>query len=111
MQKKAKSRLTEFLFVSICLIGAAASIWKFSQILNESLVKDEEPIANITFKWKVAQRQFLDDLLWDRLQQMSPVYNGDTIRTAPASEATIYFTDGNIIQLTTNLTNHRGHTR
>ena len=102
MQKKAKSRLTEFLFVSICLIGAAASIWKFSQILNESLVKDEEPIANITFKWKVAQRQFLDDLLWDRLQQMSPVYNGDTIRTAPASEATIYFTDGNIIQLTTN---------
>ena len=102
MQKKAKSRLTEFLFVSICLIGAAASIWKFSQILNESLVKDEEPIANITFKWKVAQRQFLDDLLWDRLQQMSPVYNGDTIRTAPASEATIYFTDGNIIELTTN---------
>lgn len=102
MQKKAKSRLTEFLFVSICLIGAAASIWKFYKILNESLIKDETPIANITFKWKVAQRQFQDDLLWDRLQQMSPVYNGDTIRTAPASEATIYFTDGNIIELTTN---------
>lgn len=102
MQKKAKSRLTDFLFVSICLIGAVASIWKFTQILNESLTKNEEPIANITFKYKVAQRQFVDDLLWDRLQQMSPVYNGDTIRTAPASEATIYFTDGNIIELTTN---------
>lgn len=102
MQKKAKSKLTEFLFVAICLIGAAASTWKFTQILNESLEKKEAPIANITFRWKVAQRKFMDDLLWDRLQQMSPVYNGDTIRTAPAAEATIYFQDGNIIELTEN---------
>lgn len=102
MQKKAKSRLTEFLFVAICLIGAAVSTWKFTEILNESLTKNEDPIANITFRWKVAQRKFLDDLLWDRLQQMSPVYDGDTIRTAPAAEATIYFTDGNIIDLTEN---------
>lgn len=102
MQKKAKSRLTEFLFVAICLIGAAASTWKFTQILNDSLTKIEDPIANITFRWKVAQRKFLDDLLWDRLQQLSPVYDGDTIRTAPAAEATIYFNDGNIIELTEN---------
>lgn len=102
MQKKAKSKLTEFLFIAICLIGAAASTWKFTQILNESLAKEESPIANITFRWKVAQRKFLDDLLWDRLQQMSPVYNGDTIRTAPSAEATIYFKDGNIIELTEN---------
>jgi len=38
-------------------------------------------------------------MIWDRLRQHSPVYDGDTIRTAAESEATIYFEDGNIMEL------------
>lgn len=38
-------------------------------------------------------------MIWDRLRQHSPVYDGDTIRTAAGSEATIYFEDGNVMDL------------
>lgn len=41
-------------------------------------------------------------MLWDRLQQDSPVYEGDTIRTAEQSEATLNFIDGNIMDLQSN---------
>nr|MCR5046926.1 FecR family protein [Treponema sp.] len=60
---------------------------------------NEKPIATITFKHKTAQRKFQERMIWDRLRQHSPVYDGDTIRTAAESEATIYFEDGNIMEL------------
>ncbi len=87
----------------VCLAGSAVSVWQFWQELNKTLVKlNEEPIATITFKQNTAQRKFSDDFVWDRLRQNSPVYNGDTIRTAELSEATIYFNDGNIMDLSEN---------
>lgn len=63
---------------------------------------NEQPIATITFKYKTAQRKFLDRVVWDRLRQDSPVYNGDTIHTAALSEATIWFNDGNVMELMEN---------
>lgn len=98
-QKKIKSLLAEIFFVCVCLFGCGYSIYQFWLSLNKSLTKNEEKIAVITFKYKTAQRKFEDDLLWDRLQQNSPIYDGDTIRTSPLSEATIYFNDGNIMNL------------
>lgn len=100
MQKKIKSRLAEVIFVIFCLSGSTFSLWQFWKDMNKSLFKlNEKPIATISFKYKTAQRKFIDDVLWDRLRQDSPVYEGDTIRTAPLSEATIYFSDGNIMDL------------
>lgn len=91
------------IFLLICLSGAAFCGWKFYECLNSSLDKmNEKPIATISFKRKTAQRKFLERMVWDRLKQDSPVYDGDTIRTAPESEATIYFTDGNIMELSEN---------
>lgn len=98
-QKKIKSLLAEIFFVCVCLFGCGYSFFQFWTSLNKSLTKNEEEIATISFKYKTAQRKFEDDLLWDRLQQNSPVYDGDTIRTAPLSEATIYFKDGNQMSL------------
>lgn len=63
---------------------------------------NEERIATITFKYKTAQRKFEDGTIWDRLRQESPVYNGDTIRTADLSEATLHFIDGNEMSLSDN---------
>ena len=88
------------IFLLSCAAGAAWSINKFYDSLNASLTKlNEKPIATITFKHKTAQRKFMERMIWDRLRQHSPVYDGDTIRTADASEATIYFEDGNIMEL------------
>ena len=88
------------IFLLTCAAGAAWSINKFYESLNASLTKvNEKPIATITFKHRTAQRKFQERMIWDRLRQHSPVYDGDTIRTAAGSEATIYFEDGNIMDL------------
>ena len=63
---------------------------------------DEEPIATITFKYKTAERKFLERVVWDRLRQNSPVYNGDIIHTADLSEATVWFVDGTTLDLAEN---------
>lgn len=102
MQKKTRSRLSEILFICVCICCSLFSIYQFYQALNRTLIKDEEPIATISFKYKTAQRKFIDENLWDRLQQDSPVYEGDTIRTAEQSEATLNFTDGNVMELQSN---------
>lgn len=102
MQKKrnTKSRVNDTLVILICLLGLFLSLLSFVKQINKSLLKlNESPIATITFKYKSAQRKFIDRVLWDRLKQESPVYDGDTIRTAPLSEATISFSDGNQVVL------------
>ncbi len=109
MKKKTRSKsrnsllLPFFLTVFVCLIGASTNSWLFYNSFFRALTKlNEQPIATITFKYKTAQRKFLDRVVWDRLRQDSPVYNGDTIHTASLSEATIWFNDGNVMELMEN---------
>ena len=109
MKKKTRSRLSNSLLlpflitIFVCLIGATTNSWLFYTSFFRALTKqNEQPIATITFKYKTAQRKFLDRVVWDRLRQESPVYNGDTIHTAALSEATIWFNDGNVMDLMEN---------
>ena len=109
MKKKTRYRLKNNLTVPFwiaflfCLIGATVSLELFYKSFSRALTKmHEEPVAEITFKYKTAQRKFLDRTVWDRLRQHSPVYNGDTIHTAALSEATIWFPDGNVMDLAEN---------
>ena len=109
MQKKIKSKQNDSLFkyfvitIVICLIGAFISSALFYKGFFRALTKlNEEPIATITFKYKTAQRKFLERVVWDRLRQNSPVYNGDTIHTENLAEATVYFIDGNVMNLSEN---------
>lgn len=99
MQKKTKLQLADVLFVLTCVLGSAFSIYRFEKVLNESLIKHDTPIATITFKYKTAQRQFWNEVLWDRLKQNSEVYEGDLIRTSPGASATVFFISGNIMEL------------
>ncbi|MDR0878529.1 MAG: LysM peptidoglycan-binding domain-containing protein [Treponema sp.] len=72
--------------------GDRLCLWFFVADLNKTLSRiNETPVGTITFKYKAAQRRFVDRVLWDRLKRESPVYNGDFIRTADLSEATITF--------------------
>ena len=109
MKKKTRSRLSNSLLlpflitIFICLIGASTNSWLFYTSFFRALTRqNEQPIATITFKYKTAQRKFMDRVIWDRLRQNSPVYNGDTIHTAGLSEATIWFNDGNVMDLMEN---------
>lgn len=109
MKKKIRSRSRNSLLlpfcitIFICLIGATTNSWLFYTSFFRALSKqNEQPIATITFKYKTAQRKFLERVVWDRLRQNSPLYNGDTIHTAALSEATIWFNDGNVMNLLEN---------
>jgi hypothetical protein len=104
-EKKKKKRGLFLIFVDtfvalLCLAGMAAGLYLFWKDFNGTLTKQsEQPIATITFKERAAQRRFEDRVIWDRLQTESPVYNGDTIRTAEISEATVTFANGDTIDL------------
>lgn len=89
--------------VAICLVCAGLCYFRFHSVFFRALSKmDEKPVATITFKYRTAERKFLDRVVWDRLRQNSPVYNGDTIHTAELSEATVWFPDGTTLELSEN---------
>ncbi|MDR2072514.1 MAG: hypothetical protein LBP60_03670, partial [Spirochaetaceae bacterium] len=82
----------------LCIIGILFFLNLFRIDLFSTLTRQtEQPIGTITFKYKAAQRRFADRVLWDRLKKESPVYNGDLIRTAELSEASISFAGGGAV--------------
>ena len=86
--------------VALSLLVIFISSFLFIKNLNRTFSRnDKTPVATVTFKYKSVQRKFLDRAVWDRPQQNSPVYNGDTIRTSPDAEATLYFVDRNVVEL------------
>ncbi len=106
MRKNTKSnpsssnRGADILVIALSLLVFFFSSYLFMQNLNRTFSRnDKTPVATVTFKYKAVQRRFLDRAVWDRPRQHSPVYNGDTIRTAPEAEATLYFADRNVVEL------------
>ena len=82
-----------FIFV-ICPILSALSLGLFYKDINSfSLRNDEKAVATIYFRRNTVQRKFIDDDLWERLSNKSPVFNGDKIRTGENSEAFAVFKD------------------
>ncbi|MDR0587257.1 MAG: hypothetical protein LBG26_08465 [Treponema sp.] len=88
-------------FICLYLAGTAVCLFLFWQDLNLSLTRlDEKPVGVVTYKYRATQRRYAERILWERLKEESPVYDGDTIRTADVSEATIsLFADSGIIDL------------
>jgi hypothetical protein len=96
-------RLQDILIYAVCILGILVSLNFFRLDLFRTLTRQtEQPVGIITFKYKAAQRRFEDRVLWDRLKRESPVYNGDLIRTADLSEATLTFADGTVLDLAEN---------
>jgi hypothetical protein len=94
MQKKKSTRFkaTDLVIVLLCIAGSLASGAAFWNEYNRTLTKlNEDPVGTISFKKRTAQRKFIDRVVWDRLKEASPVYNGDTIRTIEYSELKINF--------------------
>jgi hypothetical protein len=86
------SHLNDILIYGFCVIGILVFLNLFRMDLFSTLTRQaEQPIGTITFKYRAAQRRFADRVLWDRLRKEAPVYEGDFIRTAEVSEATVTF--------------------
>ena len=89
--------------IFLCLAGIAASLNFFRLDLFRTLRSQNALQAGtITFKRNTAQRRLADRVIWDRLRQHSPVYDGDIIRTAELSQATIHLPHSGQIDLDQN---------
>ncbi|MDR2476401.1 MAG: FecR domain-containing protein [Treponema sp.] len=93
----------DVLFTLICLAGAAGGLFLFWRDINQVMVKSsEQPVGVLSYKRNVVQRRFGDRHLWNQLPPETPVYNGDLIRTAELSDASITFSSGDKIALSEN---------
>ncbi|MDR2738272.1 MAG: FecR family protein [Treponema sp.] len=93
----------DYMIIIFCLGGAFFCLRSFWIDFNQTLSQQNAaPVGVISWKYKAAQRRFTDRVIWDRLQRESPVYDGDYVRTAELSEATVTFTGGIIIDLAEN---------
>ncbi|MDR1506869.1 MAG: hypothetical protein LBI67_07165 [Treponema sp.] len=97
------SRIKDGLLYVFCGAGILFSLNLFRLDLFKTMTRlAEQPVGTISFKYRAAQRRFVDRVLWDRLRRESPVYEGDFIRTADLAEATVTFSGGVVIELEEN---------
>ncbi|MDR1596636.1 MAG: FecR family protein [Treponema sp.] len=101
--KSGRTMAVDYMVIIFCLAGAFFCLRAFWIDFNQTLsLQNVAPVGVISWKYKAAQRRFMDRVIWDRLQRESPVYDGDYVRTAELSEATVTFTGGIIIDLAEN---------
>jgi hypothetical protein len=85
-----KFRLTDFLVILFCLLGAIYSVILFRFDLFKALDSgNENPVGAVIAGNNNVQRRMANWLLWDSLSVDSYIYSGDTIRTVDLSGATL----------------------
>ena len=101
---RLKANIADILIFVLCSLGAATALGLYYKDINSwSLKNNEVAVAKIYFKKNVVQRKFIDNDIWERVNQESPIYNGDKIRTASDSEIHAQFEKtGTKIQLKEN---------
>ena len=101
---RSKASIADILLFILCSLGAATALGLYYKDINSwSLKNNETAVAKIYFKKNVVQRKFIDNDIWERVNQESPIYNGDKIRTASDSEIHAQFEKtGTKIQLKEN---------
>ncbi len=87
--------------VGLTVIATFSTLFYVDLTRTVSLTGQEE-VGTISFKQRVAQRKYASRVVWEEVQQQSPVYNYDTIRTADLSEAVVRLKDGTEIALAEN---------
>ncbi|MFP3043957.1 FecR family protein [Treponema primitia] len=93
----------DYMVIFLCLAGAFFCLGLFWLDFNRTLSRQNmAPVGTISWKYKAAQRRFVDRVIWDRLHKESLIYNGDYVRTAELSEASVAFTGGLAINLAEN---------
>ncbi|MCL2764603.1 MAG: hypothetical protein FWD40_04920 [Treponema sp.] len=95
-RKPSKTPL-DFFIVLFCAGGVAVSLFLFQQDLFMTFRSlDNPPAGVVTVKFNTVQRRLEDRVVWDRLFDDSPVYNGDIIRIARDSGAVLNIDESEI---------------
>ncbi|MCF0241721.1 MAG: hypothetical protein HUK25_03735, partial [Treponema sp.] len=84
---KSTSKLITVLISIFCVIGMGVSLTLFINDFYKSETReDEEPIGVVLRKTRSVSRKFSDGSTWYALNEASPIYSGDWIRTGGSSE-------------------------
>lgn len=95
-------RVKDIFVVVFCLSGAVFSLNMFRLDLFQAIAsQNNEPVGTVTIRYNNVQRRLRDRVLWSRLFAEAPVYNGDLIRVAEHSAATLHI-NGSDIELNEN---------
>ncbi|MCL2186106.1 MAG: hypothetical protein FWB86_09685 [Treponema sp.] len=94
---KGKNTGLDIFVILFCLCGIVCSLYLFQQDLFTSLRSmNNTPAGTVTIKHNTVQRRLQDRVVWDRLFNDSPVYNGDLIRISRLSGATLNIDESQI---------------
>jgi hypothetical protein len=74
----------------------------FYRSVHRAFTKNAPAIAYITYKKHTVQRRFSERFLWGQTANNTPLYNGDLVRTASLSDASIVFNNNDTITLSEN---------
>jgi hypothetical protein len=86
-------RKYDVIYSAAFLTVAAFAFFLFYRDMNATLTKgNEAPIATVTEKTNDVERHFAARLMWDKLRNQTPIYNGDIIRTTNDASVDIVFT-------------------
>ncbi|MBN1616243.1 MAG: FecR domain-containing protein [Spirochaetales bacterium] len=91
---------SDLLFTSIIVLLSTLFSILFVRELNATIFRSgEKQLGTVIFKKKTATRKGGQTLRWERLKNESPVFRGDTLRTASGSEAQVFFLDGTSLDM------------
>lgn len=85
--------------VFVILLFAALFYYDLNKRID---IGDREVIGNIYFKNNIVQRKLDDQVIWERMENGSPLTNKDTIRSEAFSDALIKLKDGTEINIDEN---------
>ena len=91
-----------FVTLIILLLDTFLVFLFFASMYASSSYGATEKLGTLIFKKRAATRKHVNALSWNVLQNNTPVYELDVIRTASQSEASIEFDDGSSIDLLEN---------
>jgi hypothetical protein len=101
-KKRSDFRFLDLFIIIFFLFIAFVCLYLFRlDLLNTFKLQNVEPAGTVVIKKNTVQRRLGDRVIWDRLNNESPVYVGDLIHVADVSSATLYI-KGNSIDLDEN---------
>jgi hypothetical protein len=101
-KKRSDFRFLDLLIIIFFLFISFVCLYLFRlDLLNTFKLQNVEPAGTVVIKKNTVQRRLGDRVIWDRLNNESPVYVGDLIHVADISAATLYL-KGNSIELDEN---------
>ncbi|TGM79594.1 FecR domain-containing protein [Leptospira bouyouniensis] len=91
-----------YVLIGLTSIAIFFSILFYLDLNRKIDIGDREVVGTIFFKNNIVQRKFEDEVIWEKLENNSPLINKDTIRSEAYSDAIIRLKDGTEINIDEN---------